>query len=133
VWQQLLFRLHLPAALAPDADIECLEDWWMHCSAIVPKIILTRWRTLSVLTWRLLWKERNNRIFSALACTEATLTDKIVDELSQWRDAGVLGTSWPGRRVELRLFVVQGKAMHLSSSLLFDVVFKTAVLLLFST
>jgi hypothetical protein len=36
-----------------------------------------------------------------------------------------------GRRVELRLFVVQGKAMHLSSSLLFFVVFKTAMLLLF--
>jgi hypothetical protein len=95
VWQHLLFRLHLPVALAPAADIEHLEDWWTHCSTVVPNNILKRWRTLAVLTWRLLWKERNNRIFNALACTEAALTDKVVEELSQWRDAGILGASWP--------------------------------------
>jgi hypothetical protein len=37
------------------------------------------------------WKERN-RIFNNTACNEALLADKIIDELSQWRNAGMLGT-----------------------------------------
>jgi hypothetical protein len=43
----------------------------------------------------MLWKEQNSRIFNNVACVEATLTDKIVDELNQWQAARVLGTSWP--------------------------------------
>jgi hypothetical protein len=43
----------------------------------------------------MLWKERNNCIFNNVACTEASLTDKIAAELDQWCAAGVLGMSWP--------------------------------------
>jgi hypothetical protein len=95
VWFLVLAQLNLPQALAPNASTDCLDDWWQHCSRIVPKVIKTRWRSLALLTWWMLWKERNNRIFNNVACVEASLADKIVDELNQWRAAGVLGTSWP--------------------------------------
>jgi hypothetical protein len=95
VWLRLLARLHLPITLAPTTDTTRLDDWWLHCATIVPKVIAVRWRSLALLTWWMLWKERNNRIFNNIACTEDDLADKITLELSQWREAGVLGSSWP--------------------------------------
>jgi hypothetical protein len=50
VWLRMLARLHLPITLAPTADTTRLDDWWLHCARIVPKLIAIRWRSLALLT-----------------------------------------------------------------------------------
>jgi hypothetical protein len=47
--KQLLFGLQLPATLAPTLNTDCLSEWWLNCSVLVPKVIATRWRTLALL------------------------------------------------------------------------------------
>jgi hypothetical protein len=112
IWYLLLARFHLPQTLAPVATTDRLDDWWLHCSSLVPKLIRTRWRSLALLTWWMLWKERNNRIFNNVACTEASLIDKIAAELDQWCAARVLGTSWPAGEWSIRSYRCMAKPLH---------------------
>jgi hypothetical protein len=82
-------------ALAPAANADKLDDWWLQITMSILRVIVTRWRSLALLTWWMLWKERNNRIFNNVAAHEAILVDKIISKLDHWRAAGVLRESWP--------------------------------------
>ena len=93
VWQDVLGKLSLPSGLAPDPSCRYLQDWWQHCSRSVPANIADTWHSLALLSWRILWKERNNRVFNNKAISAHTIADNIVTELNHWRVAGVLGAS----------------------------------------
>ena len=62
---------------------------------MVPALLIKRWKSLAMLTWWTLWKERNNRIFRNKARSPVEVADHILMELNQWRAAGILRTVWP--------------------------------------
>ena len=95
VWSEVLQKVSLPAVLGPTTSTLNLQDWWLACSKLAPPNIVDRWRSVALLSWWMLWKERNNRIFNNKASPPAVLAEKIVTEISLWRIAGVLGSSWP--------------------------------------
>lgn len=94
VWEEIVNQLQVPAYLAPTVNTANLQSWWLAPTHL-PEQLDKRWRSISLLTWWMLWKERNNRIFNAKARSPKDLVDSILMELASWRTAGVLNLVWP--------------------------------------
>ena len=96
VWTKLLADLHLPGALCPSLTANNLRRCWSAVNTIVvPALLIKRWKSLAMLTWWSLWKERNNRIFRNKSRLPNEVAEHIILELNQWRAAGILITVWP--------------------------------------
>ena len=92
----VLTKLQLPLVAAPRQSTSNLQDWWISISnTLHAPMIVKRWRSVALLCWWMLWKERNNRIFNQSARNPQVLGEKIISEFRLWRSAGLLGTVWP--------------------------------------
>ena len=79
--------------LVPTLPVVDLATWWLDSlqgtTSSTRKVV----NSLIMLTWWMLWKERNARIFDRKASTVEQVTDKIMDEIFSWRMAGLGGVS----------------------------------------
>ena len=83
VWQEVLRKVSLPAFLGPSPTIQGLQEWWKTCASVPAPRIIDRWRSVALLTWWLLWKERNNKVFNCKASPATATIDKITAEITQ--------------------------------------------------
>ena len=89
-------KLQLPLAVVPQLATSNLQEWWSSISCTLSDpLIVKRWRSVALLCWWMLWKERNNRIFNSRACNPPDLGEKIITEFKLWHSARLLGTVWP--------------------------------------
>ena len=90
VWSNVRAKLHLSAPVTP-LPTHDLATWWLdslHGSTATSR---KAENSLIMLTWWMLWKERNARIFYNKAATTEQVTDKIMDELRFWKMVGLGG------------------------------------------
>ena len=88
VWSTLFRRWHwlgLSAGLSDDREF---YDWWNWSRKQVPGLNRKAFDTLVVLTFWMLWKERNNRIFQNSNLQASDLVLRIFDEAKSWAYAG---------------------------------------------
>ena len=91
-WSQVLARTSMPALLMPSPNSESVISCWSSIATLAPANIIRRWRSLALITWWNLWKARNDRIFNNKLVSSSDLADTILQELAQWRAAGILIT-----------------------------------------
>ena len=84
-WKEILNKTNLLS----------IQACWAAMTRSAPAQLIRRWRSLALLTWWNLWKTRNNRIFNHKDISSSQLADMILQELAQWRAAGILITVWP--------------------------------------
>ena len=88
IWFEILSGLGRPE-LTPSA-MENLQDWWTKITLHWPTKEAPKVRSLVLLAMRSIWLERNNRVFSRGARTEAGLLDAIMAEDERWKIVGFL-------------------------------------------
>ena len=97
VWTKVLATLSMPVTLNPNPAMLDVTMWWKEIPKLVPKLIVSKWRSVALCTWWMLWKERNNRIFNNKSRLPEVLAEKIIEEITAWKKAGVLRDIWePG-------------------------------------
>ena len=70
--------------------LEDLEEWWTTVALHWPIKEAPKVAFLVLLVMRSIKLERNNRVFSRVARTEAGLLDAIMAEAERWRIVGFL-------------------------------------------
>jgi len=75
----------LSAGLSDDREF---YDWWNWSRKQVTRVNRKAFDTLVVLTFWMLWKERNNRIFQNSNLQASDLVLRIFDEAKSWAYAG---------------------------------------------
>lgn len=90
-WRRILinFNLPLPSVLVPDCS---LLSWRLASLDAIPNSAREKWNILQMLHSWFTWKERNNRVFNAKACSIDDLLQSLSEELHLWRSAGLKAT-----------------------------------------
>ena len=91
VWTKIHSKLHLPLPATPTQQTQELATWWLDSLHGSSGPTRKARNSLIMLTWWLLWKERNARIFDSKASTSDVVASKIFDELLSWKQAGLSG------------------------------------------
>lgn len=90
VWYSVLlpWRLHRFTPRAADA----LTSWWSRLSAAVAGGRKKELNSLICCTLRMLWLERNSRVFDKIASVEFVVTSRVRNEFALWLIAGSSGS-----------------------------------------
>jgi hypothetical protein len=83
VWSSVLGRVNLSASLSSSSNHLNLQDWWISVIDNLPSQLKDRWKSITLLTRWMLWKERNSRIFDNKE-KRPTAAEKIFVELKEW-------------------------------------------------
>lgn len=88
LWDLVLDHCNLPPSLRPLGVIQSLAGWWQMTTNQLPPHQRKAWCSVVQLTWWILWKERNDRIFRHQAALPPAVFCKFRAELLLWHQAG---------------------------------------------
>jgi hypothetical protein len=86
IWAGLVTRLGLPD-ITPTGDLG-INVWWLQATARFTRVDHRSANCLIMLTLRLLWLERNARVFEDKRLPHAVTLEIIIDEWHAWVRAG---------------------------------------------
>ncbi|OEL36292.1 hypothetical protein BAE44_0002689, partial [Dichanthelium oligosanthes] len=78
--------------LAPTSE-DCLPNWWLRSRKQVTKVRRKAFDSFCLLLSRLLWLERNSRVFRSVSQPPDPLVDVIFEQASLWSSAGLLDSA----------------------------------------
>ena len=85
----IITTAQLPRVLLPTSAIQSLDSWVLALRELINGTQQKKqWTALIHLTWWMIWKERNARIFGNEASSLRCVHDKVVQEAKLWREAG---------------------------------------------
>lgn len=84
----LLWRLH---RFTPKSTDE-LKDWWPRLRSAAPGTRRKELNTLACCTLRMIWLERNSRVFNKVASMPSIVTMRVSNEITLWMLARVSGS-----------------------------------------
>ncbi|GJN12867.1 hypothetical protein PR202_ga31184 [Eleusine coracana subsp. coracana] len=87
VWFNLLHKVGL-SSLAPQADDNSFEDWWVKTDRLALSIFKKGVNSLIILGAWMIWKQRNDVVFNGASPNVQRTLSLIVDEVHLWSLAG---------------------------------------------
>ena len=89
VWHDVLAWARIPSQ--PPSNEPSLTDWWQRTKGQTPQALQKGLQSITMLVPWMIWKQRNECVFTNARPSATALVDRIKAEAKCWAQAGALG------------------------------------------